>query len=277
MPRIDAHQHFWKFDPVRDSWITSDMSVIRRDFIPPELEPLLIKNGIEGSVLVQASQDEEENKFLLKLAEEHDFIKAVVGWVDLQVDTLQERLAYYSSFKKVKGFRHVLQGEVKRDLMLSPAFMKGIAKLAAFGFTYDILIYPDQLTYLPAFVSAFPNQLFVIDHIAKPPIKDHSIDEWEKGIRAVAQYENVYCKLSGMLTEADWHHWREEDCKPCLDVVVDAFGANRLMYGSDWPVCLLAGTYEEQMNVVKNYFSSFSVDEQAMIFGETACRFYKLS
>jgi len=276
MPRIDAHQHFWKYDPVRDNWITGDMHVLRKDFLPADLAPLLWEAKLDGSVVVQSDQSEEENHFQLEQAARNDFIKGVVGWVDLQATDLEEKLTYYRSFKKMKGFRHVLQGETQRDLMLTPAFMKGIGQLSAFGFTYDLLIFPDQLQYIPQLVSAFPDQSFVIDHLAKPGIKGKEISEWKKEIEAVAQFENVYCKVSGMVTEADWQHWKPEDFTPCLDVVTGAFGMKRLLYGSDWPVCLLAADYGQVLGIVNNYFSTFSSNERALFFGGNATRFYHL-
>ena len=277
MPRIDAHQHFWKYNPVRDSWITDDMSVIRNDFLPEDIAAILQQNNFDGLVVVQSDQSEEENGFQLKNATDHHFIKGVVGWVDLRAADVEDRLAYYSSFKKMKGFRHVLQGEQKRDLMLTPGFMNGISKLQQFGFTYDILIYPDQLPYIPQFVTSFPDQKFVIDHMAKPNIKEKDIDGWKKDMKALARFENVYCKISGMVTEADWHNWKPGDFTACLDVVVKTFGVKRIMYGSDWPLCLVAGGYDRMINIVKTYFSSYSKDEQDLFFGENATQFYDLT
>ena len=273
---IDAHHHFWLYDPARHEWITDEMSAIRKDFLPKDFEPILKQNGISGSVLVQVDQTETENDFQLKLAEENNFIKGVVGWVDLQADNIEERLEFYKQYKKMKGFRHILQGEADRALMLKPAFMNGIRKLKKFGYTYDILIYTDQLKYTKEFVAAFPDQLFVIDHLAKPNIKEQKIDEWKKDIEAVAQHENVYCKISGMVTEADWHNWKKEDFTPYLDVVMEAFGIDRIMYGSDYPVCLAAATYEQMKGIVDDYFSSFSKDEQEKFFGKNVINFYKL-
>ena len=275
MSAIDAHQHFWKFDPVRDNWITDGMSAIRKNFLPPDLEKKLEENGIQGTVVVQSDQSEAENKFQLSNAENFSFIKGIVGWVDLQAENIVESLTDYSSFKKMKGFRHVLQGESQRDLMLTPKFINGVSKLERFNFTYDILIYPDQLEYIPAFVAAFPNQKFVIDHIAKPRIYLQENYIWQKGIESVARYENVYCKISGMVTEAG-RNWKREDFTPYLDIVVNAFGAKRIMYGSDWPVCLVAGNYEDQLDIVKEYFSSFSQHEQELFFGLNAIQFYQL-
>jgi len=277
MARIDAHQHFWKFDPVRDSWINNDMMVIQRDFLPADLEPVLQAAGIDGCVLVQVDQSEEENKFQLGNAAQYSFIKGVVGWVDLQDPHVEEKLAYYKAFPKMKGFRHILQGEPNRALMLKPAFKNGIGLLKKYGFTYDILIFPDQLGYTQDLAAAYPNQPFVVDHLAKPNIKDRKLTaEWKAAIRNVAACENVMCKISGMVTEADWKHWKPEDFKPYLDTVVEAFGPRRILYGSDWPVCLLGGSYQEVMQIVLDYFSTHSADEQEAFFGGNALRFYNL-
>ncbi len=274
--RIDSHQHFWKFDRVRDSWINEDMSVIQRDFLPEDLWPVLKENGIDGCVIIQSDQSEEENAFQLANADKYDFIKGVVGWVDLQAENIQERLAYYSGFEKMKGFRHVLQGEPQRDFMLRPSFIRGVELLNKYDFTYDILIFPDQLKYACEFVKAFPNQRFVIDHIAKPNIKDKKVDDWKKDIFSIGECDNAYCKISGMVTEADWKSWKKEDFTPYLDAVVQAFGTDRIMFGSDWPVCLVAASYKNMLQIVTAYFSSFSHEEQAKIFGENAIDFYKL-
>jgi L-fuconolactonase len=276
MQGIDSHQHFWKFDPVRDSWIDESMAVIQRDFLPDDIKPLLSANGIVGCVAVQADQSEAENKFLLNYADQYDFIRGVVGWVDLQAGNIQEQLDYYNQFKKMKGFRHILQGEKQRDFMLRPAFKRGIAALHAYGFTYDILIFPDQLAFTKKFIEAFSYQPFVIDHIAKPYIKHKKIDDWKTDITAIAKFENVSCKVSGMVTEADWKTWKKEDFRPYLDVVVEAFGMKRLMFGSDWPVCLVAASYSEVVNLVSEYFSTFTKEEQDAVFGGNAARFYNL-
>ena len=274
--RIDAHQHFWNFDPIRDSWINDEMAIIQRDFTPQDLQTQLKENNLDGSVLVQCDQSEKENEFLLNHANNFDFIKGVVGWVDLQSESVEDRLAYYHSFNKMKGFRHILQGEAERGMMLRSSFMNGISKLKNFDFTYDILIYPDQIQYVGEFVKAFPDQKFVIDHIAKPNIKENSISEWKKGMEALAQYPNLYCKISGMVTEADWKNRGKDDCKPYIDVVVNSFGTKRIMFGSDWPVCLVAATYQQTMEIVVNYFSSFTQSEQEDFFGLNAINFYKL-
>jgi L-fuconolactonase len=275
--RIDAHQHFWKYDPVKHAWINDEMWVIRRDYSPADLLPLLQAAGIDGCVTVQVNQAEEENAELLELATRHDFIKGVVGWVDLQHPAVGERLEWYRAYPKIKGFRHILQGERDRALMLKPAFKRGIGLLKKFGYTYDILIFPDQLGYTRDFVASFPDQPFIIDHIAKPYIKDRYItEEWKDAIRAVAAYPNVSCKISGMVTEADWKRWKPEHFSPYLDTVVEAFGPRRIVYGSDWPVCLVAADYPQVLAIVEDYFSSFSADERAAFFGGNAGRFYGL-
>ncbi|MEO6135112.1 MAG: amidohydrolase family protein, partial [Ginsengibacter sp.] len=178
MKRIDSHQHFWKFDPGRHSWINDEMKTIQKDFLPADLEPELLKNNFDGCVTVQSDQSEAENTFQLDNADKNNFIKGIVGWTDLKSKNVEERLQYYNQFPKLKGFRHVLQGEPERNMMLQPAFMNGIGLLEKYNYTYDILIFEDQLQYVPKFVSTFPNQLFVIDHIAKPNIKAQTIDEW---------------------------------------------------------------------------------------------------
>jgi L-fuconolactonase len=276
MSRIDAHQHFWKFDPVRDAWIDESMKRIQRDFYPQDLKPLLDTHGFDGCVLVQTDQSDAETEFLLSLAWQYPFIKGIVGWIDLQADDISERLAQSAHNKVLKGFRHVLQGEAQRDFMLRPEFMRGIAELQRYGYTYDILVYPDQLPFVKKFVANFPNQPFVIDHLAKPYIKNREIDAWRTDMRDIAAFPNVYCKVSGMVTEADLEMWKAPELTPYIDVVVEAFGVQRLMFGSDWPVCLLAAEYAEVVGIVKDYFASYSKSEQELVFGTTASRFYKL-
>lgn len=274
---IDAHQHFWRFDPIRDSWITEEMYKVRRDFLPADLQPILQANGIDGCISVQADQSEDETEFLLDLAQDNPFVKGVVGWVDLRRQDIEERIQFWTKFEKLKGFRHVLQAETDRALMLKPSFRRGIAALGKHGYTYDILIYPDQLGYTKEFVAAFPDQPFILDHIAKPHIKHRYItDEWRDAIRAVAAHPNLHCKISGIVTEADWYDWKPEHFKVYIDTVVEAFGTDRIIYGSDWPVCLVAASYDQVIGIVRDYFAGFSKDEQAAFFGGNATKFYNL-
>lgn len=275
MPAIDAHQHFWKYSPVKDAWITDDMKIIQRDFLPDDLAPVLKANGIDGCIAVQADQSEEETSFLLSLADEHDFIKGVVGWVDLRADNLAERLAYFSKYKKLKGFRHIIQGE-PAGFMSDRKFIQGVKKLADFNFTYDLLLYHHQLPEAIQFVQQLPEVMIVVDHLAKPSIRTADIADWKKDITSIAAFKNIHCKLSGMVTEADWKNWKANDFTPYLDVLFTAFGAERILYGSDWPVCLVAGTYQQQLSIAQTYLSRFSEREKTLVMGENARKFYNL-
>ena len=280
MLKIDAHQHFWVYDPVRDSWIGDNMAILQDDFMPSHLQPILEHYGFKGSVAVQADQSSTETQFLLDQTEDHPFIKGVVGWVDLQAADLNEQLEAYRKYDKLKGFRHILQGEKQRDLMLKPEFKNGIAQLNHFGYTYDVLVFPDQLGFSAELAGAFPDQPFVLDHIGKPGIKDNAEEtfrSWSSDITALAKHENVYCKVSGMVTEADLRNWKTADFKRYLDVVFEQFGPSRVMYGSDWPVCRLAATYGEVLGIMEAYMSSFSMQEQALFWAGNAAKFYNLS
>ena len=275
MLKLDAHLHFWKFNPIRDNWITEEMEVIRHDFLPPDLKPILDANRIQGCIAVQADQSETETDFLLGLADEHDFIKGVVGWVDLCSPNIHERLEQYSQFSKLKGFRHILEAEPV-EFILKPEFQRGIAALKSYGFTYDILVYPKHLAFIPDLIRDKTEQAFVIDHLAKPDMKNGLFLNWEAGMKQIAAFENVYCKLSGMVTEADLKNWKKEDIFPYMDKVFDFFGAERLMFGSDWPVCKLAGEYDVVCGLVDEYLSKLSKREQELVWGKNAEQFYKL-
>ncbi|WPO79324.1 amidohydrolase family protein [Flavobacterium sp. KACC 22761] len=274
--KIDSHQHFWKYEPVKDAWITDEMKVIKRDFLPADLEPILFENQFGGCVAVQADQSEEETLFLLDLAKENPFIKGVVGWIDLCSDTIAERLEYCVKFEKLKGFRHIIQAEADLDFMLQPKFQNGISQLAKHNFTYDIVIFPKHLENAAKLVSNFPEQKFVMDHLAKPDFKNKEFTDWENGIRAIAKFPNVMCKISGLVTEADWNNWTKTDFTHCLDVVTEVFGIDRLMFGSDWPVSLLAASYAESCEIVEDYFSKFSKIDQDKFWSKNAINFYHL-
>lgn len=274
--RIDSHQHFWRYNPIKDAWITNEMKVIQRDFMPAELFSLLQSASMDGCVAVQANQSESETNFLLQLAADNDYIKGVVGWIDLCAENISDRLSHYAAYKKLKGFRHIVQAEPSDDFLLRPDFCSGISQLANYHFTYDLLIFPKHLPFAKTLAEQFPSQLFVIDHLAKPDFKSADFKEWEKGIRDIAKHQNVYCKVSGLVTEADWNNWSVEDFTYCLDVVTESFGVERLMYGSDWPVCLLGGSYIEVTSIVEQYFAGYSLEEKANIFGLNAIQFYNL-
>ncbi|MFH6998765.1 amidohydrolase family protein [Flavobacterium sp. FlaQc-57] len=273
--RIDSHQHFWKFDPVRDSWIDDSMKKIQRDFLPDDLLPLLQENQFSGCVAVQASQSEDETNFLVDLASKNDFIKGIVGWVDLRNKNISERLEYFSTHKKIKGFRHVVQGEAD-DFMFGKDFRNGISALKQFNYTYDILIFHRQLPAALSLVQDFLEQKFVIDHIAKPDIKSGDIDSWKKGIQEIAKYENVSCKISGMVTEANWNSWTAENLKPYLDVIFENFSTDQLMFGSDWPVLNVASDYTEVVKTLEDYILQLSIEDQNKIWFKNASSFYDL-
>jgi L-fuconolactonase len=275
-PIIDAHQHFWKFNPLRDEWITEEMNVLQRDFLPTDIEIIFKQNQVNGSIVVQADPSENENDFLLDLADQYPFIKGVVGWIDLKSEMVEEKLKYYHQFSRMRGFRNLLQSEIKRDGMLDQAFQRGMALLNKYGFSYDLLILPDQLEFAEKLVATFPDQRFVIDHLAKPRIREGIISDWHKNMKKFARYQNVYCKISGMVNEADWKYWQVKDFHPYMEVVVETFGTGRLMFGSDWPVCQLAGSYADVKQIVAGYFANFSISEQAGFFGGNAQTFYQL-
>ncbi|MFD0798747.1 amidohydrolase family protein [Maribacter chungangensis] len=273
--RLDSHQHFWNYNAKRHSWMDETMLPLRKDFMPNDLKPLLQARKIDGCIAVQVDQTEAETSFLLDLAAEHEFIKGIVGWLDLRSDTIEERLHHFVKNPYLKGIRHILQSEPD-DFVLGKTFCNGIAKLEQFSLTYDILIFPQQLKNTISFIEKFPDQKFVLNHLAKPDIKSQKIKEWEKELQILAQHPNVYCKVSGMVTEADWSNWNEDDFKPYMDVVFGAFGTHRTMYGSDWPVCLLASGYEGVFTIVNNYITQFTREEQLRIMGGNAVDFYDL-
>lgn len=273
---IDAHQHFWKYNPVRDSWIDDSMEVIKKDFLPDGLIPILKRNNIDGCIAVQADQSEEETQFLLNLAKDNPEIKGVVGWVDLVNSNVESRLDYFSKDKKLKGVRHILQAE-NEDFVLRPDFQNGISKLEKFNLTYDILVFPNQINNTITLVRNFPNQTFILDHIGKPYIKDGKITEWKNAISELATYPNVYCKVSGLVTEANLKTWKASDFKPYLDVVFENFGIDRILFASDWPVCLLAAKYDEVINICEDYISQLTKNEQDKIMGLNAISLYNLN
>lgn len=273
---IDAHQHFWKYRPSKHTWIDNSMSVIRRDFLPSDLKKVYTENGIDGSVAVQADQTLEETNFLLELSAKYDFIKGVVGWMDLRAKNADQILNEYSEQDKIKGFRHIVQGEPDHNFLLRSDFLRGISFLEKYNFVYDILILPHQLGATLEFVKKFPNQKFVIDHMAKPYIKDGYFEGWSVLMKEIAKQENVYCKLSGMITEADFNDWTSKEIIPYMDLVLEAFGPKRIMFGSDWPVCLVAGDYEQVKRLVTDFITNLSSSEQTKIMGTNAIEFYNL-
>ena len=272
---IDSHQHFWKYDPVRDTWIDTSMDSIRKDFLPKDLLPILKENKIDGCIAVQSDQSETETEFLLQCAEKNPFIKGVVGWVDLTANNLEERLEYYASNPLFKGVRHIVQAE-NDDYLLRDDVQNGIGKLLKYDLAYDILVFPNQLPSAIAIVEAFPNQKFILDHIAKPTISKAISEIWVHNIKQLSTHKNVYCKLSGMVTETINFKFKEDDFKPYIDVIFKAFGPDRIMFGSDWPVCLLAANYDKVLKIVNDYLENQSIGVKNNILGKNAIKIYNL-
>ena len=271
--KLDAHQHFWSYDAAQYPWIPAG-SALHRDWLPGDLAPLLAAAGLDGCIAVQARQTAEECRWLLELAEHHAIIKGVVGWVDLRAANVAGKLAVLARHPRFVGVRHVVQDEPDDDFMLGADFLRGMGELRTHKLTYDLLVVPRQLPAAIAVVQRFPEQRFVLDHIAKPPIKAGLLSPWREQIRELAKAPNVLCKVSGMVTEADMKTWKPSDFRPYLDAVFEAFGEDRLMYGSDWPVCLLAAEYAQVFALVRDYLTPLSAEAQTKVLGGNAARFY---
>jgi L-fuconolactonase len=273
--RIDAHQHFWIYNQREYDWIDETMASIRRDFLPADLRPELEDAGFAGSVVVQVRQTLEETRWLLELAEDNPFILGVVGWVDLRSPRLYQDLQSFAGKSKLVGIRHIVQSEPD-DFLLDADFLRGISLLQEFDLAYDLLIYTKHLPLAAEFVKRFPRQRFVLDHLAKPPIRSRAIDLWARGMRELASFPNLHAKVSGLVTEANWQGWKPEDLRPYLDVAFESFGAKRLMIGSDWPVCTVAASYAQVVNLVKDYMSSYTAEDREAVFGGNAANFWRL-
>ncbi|MBN2699375.1 MAG: amidohydrolase family protein [Bacteroidales bacterium] len=273
---IDAHHHLWHYNPTDYGWMDDSMTLLKRDYLPADLEPHLIESGVSGTIVVQARQSIEETRWLLQLAEEYPFIRGVVGWVDLRSERVEEQLDTFSVHPKLVGVRHVIQDEPDEDFMLGPEFRRGIGKLQNYGLAYDLLLFPRHLRNAVKLAQQFPEQRFVLDHIAKPFIKSRILQPWKADLKALAGQPNVWCKISGMVTEEDADNWKYEDFVPYLDAVTEAFGTGRLMLGSDWPVCRLAGEYGAVMKIPVRYFESLNNSEKERIFKYNCIEFYGL-
>jgi L-fuconolactonase len=273
---IDAHHHLWKYDPVEYSWISDSMSVLRRDFLPADLKERMDANGVAGAVSVQARQSLEETEWLTAFAEQHDFIRGVVGWVPLCSPDAMAYVERFAGRSKIKGFRHVVQDEPDDDFLLRDDFNAGIRALLPAGLVYDILIYERHLPQAIEFVDQHPNQIFVLDHIAKPRIRDRVFSPWRENLRELAKRENVYCKVSGVVTEDGWQRWTRQSIAPYMDCALEAFAARRLMFGSDWPVLELASDYGRWVSTVREWAGRLTADEQARVFSGTAIEAYRL-
>ena len=273
---IDSHQHFWIYEKEKHAWIDDEMGNIRRDFLPPHLRPIYEEHGISSCIAVQADQTLKENDFLLDQARNHDFIKGIIGWVDLQSNRLNKDLEYYSEFPLIKGYRHVVQAESDPLFLLRKDFLNGITELQKRELVYEILVFPHQLPSVLEFVKLFPDITFVIDHIAKPYIKSGYFESWALLMKELGKIENVNCKISGLITEADYQSWKTEEILPYMNVVLESFGPQRILYGSDWPVCLVAGSYGDVINLAKEFSKRLSEEEQVLFFFKNAERIYNL-
>ncbi|PYQ78314.1 MAG: amidohydrolase [Acidobacteria bacterium] len=271
--RIDAHQHFWKYDAAEYTWIDDSMAALKRDFLPDESAREMARVGFDACVAVQARQTLDETRWLLGLAAEHPSIAGVVGWVDLQADNVRDQLAALAGHQRLVGIRHIAQSEPDDRFLLRPQVVRGIRLLADFGLGFDILIYRRQLGSAAELAGRLPSQRFVLDHLAKPDLRSGEIDEWERDIRRLAAQPNVFAKLSGLVTEASWAQWTSDQIRPYLDVAFDAFGWNRLMIGSDWPVCTVSADYARTMNVVIDYVAARPDHERDAVLGGNARRF----
>ena len=274
--RIDSHQHFWIYNQYEYDWIDDSMAAIRRDFLPRDLRPELDASNFNASVLVQTRQTLAETRWLLELAEEDPWVLGVVGWADLQSPGIRVQLQQFAGNPKLVGLRHIVQAEPDDRFLLRPDFLRGMAAFAEFDLAYDILIYAKHLPVAHEFVRHFPQQRFVLDHLGKPPIRSGDLRLWAEGIGRLAESPNVFCKLSGLVTEADWRAWTPEQIIPCLDLAFESFGADRLMIGSDWPVCLVAAQYSRVMNLIQEYIRNKSPEAQASVLGGNAQKFWRL-
>ena len=274
---IDAHQHFWRYSAAEYDWIDDSMARLRRDFLPADAEREMAGAGFHACVAVQARQTLEETRWLISLADAHRFIVGVVGWVDLQAVDARAQLERFAGHPKLVGIRHIVQAEPDDRFLLRPAFCRGIALLEEFGLAYDLLIYPRHLPAAAELASRFERQRFVLDHLAKPEIRRGELQHWARDLARLAALPNVSCKLSGLVTEASWRTWTSGQIRPYLDVAFDCFGADRLMIGSDWPVCTLAAGYDRTMALVTEYLSGRPRQERDAVTGGTAQRFWNIT
>lgn len=275
--QIDSHVHFWRYGPQTHGWISDAMVALKRDFLPTDLKPLLDAQGIDGCLAVQAEQNTHETRWLLSLAEAHPWIAGVVGWVDLRADGVALEIESLCRNPRLRGLRHIVQDEPDDRFLLKSDFLRGISVLERYGIVYDILVYSRQLAAAVEFASHFPRQRFVVDHMAKPAIARSERSSWETPLRSLGAMPNVYCKVSGLVTEADWRNWRPQDFEYYLDTVLSVFGPDRILFGSDWPVCTLAGSYGQVVSLIKSFVERRCPDSHAKVFGENARNCYDLS
>ena len=273
---IDSHQHFWQVGRFDYPWMTRDLGVLYRDYLPDELAPILRTNGVEKTVLVQASNSIAESRWLLSLADENDFIAGVVGWVDLMSSDVDAQLIELTAHPKFKGVRHLVESEPQDDWIIQPAVLSGLKRLSTYGLSYDLLVHTRHLKHVPRVAESCPDLVLVIDHLAKPPIAKHALDEWSQAFKPLASYRNIHCKLSGLVTEANWTSWQTDDLRPFVEFALESFGTDRLMFGSDYPVCLLAASYDRMLESFQEILTNLSDTEREKIFSRNAARVYRV-
>lgn len=274
--KIDAHQHFWNYNPKKHDWIDDSMQVIKKDFSPNELEKEMLANGINGCIAVQVEESETETEYLLKLADDNNFIKGVVGWIDLLSPEAEERMLFWKQKFKCKGFRSIVQGKPDHNYLKNEVFIEQVKKLQAHGYSYDLLVYHDQLPSLIGFTEKLPDNRMILDHLGKPDIKNKEIKKWKEHIKILAQHPGIYCKLSGLITEAEHDKWSYNDIQPYLEIAAEYFGADRICFGTDWPVCLLAGTYTQVVETIEKFSLQLSKDEKNKLYAENTMKCYNL-
>ena len=274
---IDAHQHFWQVGRFDYPWMTRDLGVLDRDYLPDDLAPILTKNGVDQTILVQASNSIAESKWLLDLAEKHSFIAAVVGWIDLTITDIDRQLHELSANPKFKGVRHLVESEANDAWLVQPAVLSGLQKLSDRGLSYDLLVHTRHLKHVPEVAESCPDLALVVDHLAKPPIARKEMKEWSQALKPLARYPNIHCKLSGLVTEANWHSWQTDDLRPFINSALEFFGADRMMFGSDYPVCLLAASYDRVLDSFQEILKDLSNAEREKIFSSNAAKFYRLN
>jgi L-fucono-1,5-lactonase len=274
---IDSHQHFWQVGRFDYPWMSSDLGVLYRDYLPPALEPVLKTNGVEKTVLVQASNSIEESNWLLELSDRYSFIAGVVGWVDLMSSTVDDQIKQLVRHPRFKGVRHLVESEPADDWLAQPAVLRGLTQLAAHGLSYDLLVHTRHLRHVRTVAEHCPTLHLVVDHMAKPPIASSEFDEWSREFRPLAEFSNIQCKLSGLVTEANWSSWTTDDLRPYIDCALDSFGPDRLMFGSDHPVCLLAASYDRVLDSFREALEDLSDAEQNKVFHDNAAQFYRLN
>lgn len=274
---IDSHQHFWQVGRFAYPWMSSDLGVLYRDYLPDDLAPILQQNGVKQTVLVQASNSVAESRWLLDLADANSFIAGVVGWVDLMSVEIDAQLDELCVHPKFKGVRHLVESEPHDDWLVQPAVLAGLKKLSARGLSYDLLVHTRHLRYVPHVAESCPDLRLVVDHMAKPPIARNEIKEWSEALKPVARYPNIQCKLSGLVTEASWSSWQANDLRPYVEYALESFGADRVMFGSDYPVCLLAASYGRVLDSFQEILKDISDSDRDKIFSKNAARFYRLN